>query len=418
MNILLLGNGFDLYYKLPTKYSNFLHISHCLKECKVQGIKNIGEIMSQPSLQQKDSFIKECYEEHKEVYDAVPVDVEKIRDLVSIIEKNMWFSYLLKSFDKDVGWIDFEKEIAFVISCFERGLPVKGIDLSYKSEDKDIKYVFKEFSFMIDVEVLREFYNIKQEKIKKAYCTEYPLGSGNIRVDKQKIILHLYNELVELKKALRLYLQCFVESICEMECKKDIRKCIDLFHQAQIAVTFNYTNTFEKFYSKSSVYHIHGNVNDEIVLGVNPDFSDNLETINTMFIKFKKYYQRTSLDTDLEYLCWLEDVKKYLKKYRLIIMGHSLDITDKDVVADIFENAEEIYILYHNQAAREQLISNLVDMFGKEGLDMLRKEKALTFLRIDSDLQPLTDKLREERWEEIQSNFWNETSSGEEITVI
>lgn len=25
-NILLVGNGFDLYYKLPTKYADFLHV--------------------------------------------------------------------------------------------------------------------------------------------------------------------------------------------------------------------------------------------------------------------------------------------------------------------------------------------------------------------------------------------------------
>ncbi len=30
MNVLLLENGFDLYYKLPTKYSNFLNVSNYL----------------------------------------------------------------------------------------------------------------------------------------------------------------------------------------------------------------------------------------------------------------------------------------------------------------------------------------------------------------------------------------------------
>ena len=62
--------------------------------------------------------------------------------------------------------------------------------------------------------------------------------------------------------------------------------------------SFNYTNTIETLYaSEEKVYHIHGNINDNIVLGVNPDKHDEIENIDTLFIQFKKYFQRVFYKT-------------------------------------------------------------------------------------------------------------------------
>lgn len=41
-----------------------------------------------------------------------------------------------------------------------------------------------------------------------------------------------------------------------------------------------YTNTFELLYSSVQTFHLHGDVQNKIVLGVNPDNSDVLETID------------------------------------------------------------------------------------------------------------------------------------------
>ena len=41
-----------------------------------------------------------------------------ITSLISLTKDNLWFNYLLKCFNKDVGWIDFEKEISVVIKQF------------------------------------------------------------------------------------------------------------------------------------------------------------------------------------------------------------------------------------------------------------------------------------------------------------
>lgn len=60
-NILLVGNGFDLYYKLPTKYTDFLHVVKFLLNNRNASFSTIGDIFSQDSLQQIDGHIAVCY---------------------------------------------------------------------------------------------------------------------------------------------------------------------------------------------------------------------------------------------------------------------------------------------------------------------------------------------------------------------
>ena len=115
MKILLLGNGFDLYHKLPTKYENFLHTTEFLKNNYDSSCDTIGKVFGDARLQENDRFIKDSYERYKTEYDKIQLEPTKIDKLVDMAKRNMWFSYLLQSFNKDLGWIDFEREIATVI---------------------------------------------------------------------------------------------------------------------------------------------------------------------------------------------------------------------------------------------------------------------------------------------------------------
>lgn len=167
------------------------------------------------------------------------------------------------------------------------------------------------------------------------------MGSGCISVDKEKVISVLYSELLALSKALKLYLEIFVESTYNLLHKDGTCKRINIFNNVNAAISFNYTSTYERLYFNKSAFHIHGRLTDEIVLGVNPDESDILQSIDTSFIRFKKYFQRALYETDHDYLRCLSDIKNVKQTYRLIIMGHSLDVTDKDIIYDLFDNANE-----------------------------------------------------------------------------
>ena len=119
MTILLLGNGFDLYFQLPTSYRNFLLTVDFLTKHDLQTLRYVGDVFGHADLIQKDSFIRDSYEKHHDIYNKIPLDADKLINITERAKRNLWFNYFLVSFNRDVGWIDFEKEVAFVISCFK-----------------------------------------------------------------------------------------------------------------------------------------------------------------------------------------------------------------------------------------------------------------------------------------------------------
>ena len=58
--------------------------------------------------------------------------------------------------------------------------------------------------------------------------------------------------------------------------------------------------------------------------------------------------------------------KQYLNKHHVYIFGHSLDVTDKDILRDIILNDNvHITIFYHDKDAMGQQIANLVKVIGQ-----------------------------------------------------
>ena len=51
MNVLLLGNGFDIYHKLPTKYSNFLNTVDFLCHYYDDTKEYVGNVFSDSQIQ-------------------------------------------------------------------------------------------------------------------------------------------------------------------------------------------------------------------------------------------------------------------------------------------------------------------------------------------------------------------------------
>lgn len=399
-NVLLLGNGFDLYYKLPTKYINFLNVVNYLLNNRTVDFDTIGKVFSDESLLKKDTFIAECYAAHSHIFDNTLLDKDDISKIINLTENNYWYTYLNKVFDKDVGWIDFEKEIAFVLECFEKVFE-KSTVLTFTPKEKSTKYVIECFDFYMRKASSNHVAIIGSYHVNTEYCIESPCGSGHNAINKEKVIEKLYSELSSLSKALKLYLKCFVEKTYELLKTDEKCKRIGIFSYVQKAITFNYTNAYENLYFTNSTFHIHGNISDEIVLGMNPNESDRLENIDTTFLCFKKYFQRTLLESDQEYLRWIKEMDDNKNPYRLFVMGHSLDVTDGDIIEELFQKSSDIVILYHNFEAKKNHISNIINIFGKEGFDMLRRNKMLRFISLDSDLTSLKEDLEKESQEDL-----------------
>ena len=392
MNILLLGNGFDLFHNLPTKYINFLNIVDYLAHTNWGNVRTVGDIFESLKLQEMDAGIAKSYNKYKSAYDKAPLNYDVVERLSSLARSNIWFKYLLNSFNKDIGWIDFEKEISTVIYYFEQLLKENDTVLFTNKTfpSGEGQYIVRQFPFLWDEnESTHILWVINDE-----YLIEYPLGSNIKNVNKKKIVDKLADAVLELAEGLRLYLEYFVENVVEIIAEEDSAELCKAFLYTDYVVTLNYTSTFEKLYSSVQTFHLHGDVSKKIVLGINPDESDELETVDTTFIQFKKYHQRTLFETDTAYIKWLREKRSErpsVEDNHLLVMGHSLDMTDKDIITELFDLSDDITILYHSKAAESEYIANLVRIFGLDKFLMFRREKNLTFLPLDMDFTEFSE---------------------------
>ena len=122
--------------------------------------------------------------------------------------------------------------------------------------------------------------------------------------------------------------------------------------------------------------------NMHIVANNELDTSYNLILSATMFqnliyeiddITFKKYYQRIYKKTGNGYKPWLEEIDKRRKEERnqenkLYIFGHSLDVTDGDILKELIEHDGIKTIIFHKDKARlgQQIANNMPEDFEKE----------------------------------------------------
>ena len=389
MNILLLGNGFDLYHHLPTSYLCFLSVAKYLKEGKPT--TNIKEVFESTKSLCKE--INESYETYKSFYESYLFDEDDekdIKEIRKIVNTNLWIKYLINSFNKDVGWIDFEKEITLVLKYFSGFLNTSNL---YNAPKKDLKCHYKYYNHIITQ--FNFFFDLTPDRwlhVKDKFIIEEPYGSGIYSIDKENIFLHLFHELLSVSKALLLYLKIFVDKPTKQMKKLDCININPAFSSADFVVNYNYTHTYETLfgnyinYKKRPTVHIHGTINTDIVLGINADEKDEIVDLDTSTIMFKKYYQRIVFRTDNNYSAAIQSViddeltYKNSKTTKLIVCGHSLDITDKDTLDILFEIVDVIIIVYHTPSAIGTYVKNLSSMYGKHKFDLLRREKNLTFI--------------------------------------
>ena len=118
MNILVLGNRFDLAHGLPTKYEHFLEFVDIYK--KYRNILIPGE--SRKSAWEKEEGLRQEFL----LYLANLCDQKKktFAELEEMISENIWVDYFLSIFTQmkqegREGWIDFESEISNIVQEFE-----------------------------------------------------------------------------------------------------------------------------------------------------------------------------------------------------------------------------------------------------------------------------------------------------------
>ncbi len=338
--ILILGNGFDLAHNLLTRYENFLEYY------------------------KKYYIHKECRKDNEEIY----------YKLDYYLKYNVWHNYFQEIYNnkmiKRENWIDFESEISFIISFldkFTENLSRKYLDLRRKLNDdkNDNSIRLKNFEVALSKALNKDL----RKALRKALKINKVLNNETIKDVRKRC----YDDLERLIKALEIY---FLEVVEKEYTKTKRLKVIENIHADSI-ISFNYTHTYERLYNdRIPVFHIHGECGkkeNNMVLGIDEYWSEKECDKHTNYAIFKKFVQRIRKKTGTIHIKWLNEINNiYQTKNEMsdiYVFGHSLDITDKDILKEFFTSeATRIHIYCKDAETEGELIANVIKLMGEENL--------------------------------------------------
>ena len=400
MDILVLGNGFDLAHGLPTGYIDFLEFCKSVmpiyKEIENLPVVNYyTEILADIKINNEiKDYLDEAFKSRKENSEMkYKTKYPSLDELFSLIDNNIWFYYFIQC-DRHgkENWVDFEGEISNVIKAITGTM--KEYNISLYGELRNFKdgnsyHLACEYEVILDI--------IKKYKKRNLLDIVTYLEIKN----------YLLDDLNRLVRALEIYL---TEVIGKVKIKKVSSDIMDIVSPSIKVLNFNYTNTYikEYYYNEININYIHGKArknntieDNNMVLGIDEYLPEDRRNKDTEFINFKKYYQRIYKGTGCKYKEWVsvihEDFQEYkmeleminmykdnifpmkrrvkeiknnyLNKHNLYIFGHSLDITDKDILRDLILNDNvHTTIFYHSKEELGRKIANLVKVIGQDEL--------------------------------------------------
>lgn len=362
--ILIIGNGFDLYHRLPTRYKDFMffadswnsfYVPYMNSENRIGERKQIKVPLTKDGSMTHEALNK--FGEHAFLFDE-----KHVAFLQEHLKTNTWINCFRRIDYKDIKWIDFEKEIENVLYDTEEYtmtiLPQKVGQIAIDGLPESLSRI----PVIFGDAARNEYVNFSEVPVLEDYVDKHMLQS-----QKELLIQFMLHELDDLIQCLQYYLDDFVSNI-QIDCfSEQIRDLGEVN-----VLNFNYTNTFKTIYRSGSIreqHAVHGGItNSDIVLGISDDaFPDTYD-----YIRFQKYFQRIQKRTGSFYKEWLKPIAadRYgnaLPKH-VYIFGHSLGLADLGILNDFYNNEtiKKITIYYHSQASYDDIVINLVKALKKE----------------------------------------------------
>lgn len=362
MNILVVGNGFDLEHGLPTKYVDFLEF---VKNFRMMHNQTMG-ILDEPD-GIKDEYLRHIFGEKE--------SENRVKALYRLLDGNVWINHFEEAYKENLAekenWVDFENEISEVIRSMDRLAKYYEGRATGESENQSLKAYYQRRLKYID-----NFFSI-----------------GRIK----KSIPDLLRDLDRLTEALEIYIWDDIGNREIQYYNPDIEKM-----NVDKILSFNYSDTYRRLYAFDrediDYSYIHGKAVDHIsslkiekgtqeewdlwmretadrnnmVLGIDEYLTGDRKNKETDFIAFKKYYQRIYKKNGNEYKKWLDQIDMNIalgkeEENKLYIFGHSLNETDGDVLRELITHPQiETIIYYKDKKQLGQQIANLVKVLGSD----------------------------------------------------
>ena len=346
MDILIIGNGFDLAHGLKTSYGEFLDFCKNLK-----------------------------FEDESEQYS----------DYKHCLEKNLWMKHFITR-QNQLGntWIDLENEIYEVIKFLKSQFIFdKYRDSSLLKMNKILEIEKYKCNFQLQNihDYLRDAYsndNLSKDGIEPFF--KYDM-IGFYLENSQDLINLLHRHLIEFTHLFEKYL--LEEGFANPEHITKYDFPLKNENRNVHILSFNYTDTYERLYMKKSLYadsislyvYIHGKAGlHNLILGTQSFYNYLPNPVNEQipieFNVFKKHNMRHKYNTIEAYqnlLKIITDPQRIIKPV-FHIVGHSLDMTDRVILEHLLlaNKKAVIKIYYHDEESQERLINNITDIIGEK----------------------------------------------------
>lgn len=345
MNVLLLGNGFDLYHNLLTSYDDFITVGmHLVKKYPSYNFKETNTYSELKELSECSEPIKTSLSMYEDAYSITNINPEEYSVLIELLHTNSWFKYFSDIKERG-GWVYLESQIAKVLKIAKES----GIG-----------------SIAPFAEVIKSNAGYTDPVFK--HIKRYVYHDETI-----------FNEYENFIKLLKLYLKIFVNNVL-FNISRLYNFENTFLTNCNHVISFNYTDTYKLLYSQTAnIAHLHGNLKEEIVVGVNSDESDNIGTTDSLFIRYKKYYQRITKHTFNGIKNLITSLESSTIKKHLKVVGHSLDIADEDIITVIFNWFDTITIYYHSDSSLDKYVKNLQIIFGAKKISEMTFSQKITF---------------------------------------
>lgn len=343
-NLLIVGNGFDLEHGLKTYYTDFFDTINNNVSSKNEIILN----------------------NHK-----------------YLIEDNYLLLYLLEEYKQNKlqgnNWIDIETKLKDIIIFVEE---INTHHFLIKEYRPNIDYIKNEYFKLNELDDKANI--LFPDKLKNHFSPIWIDPFNTIFYSNERyieIINNLENNLYILTNMLRDYL--LEQNISAIEKTKDIS---DIDYKITHVLSFNYTDTFRKLYSKldnDKIDFIHGSLNkNNLVLGINETLTEDTENKIVDTVYFKKYFQRIYKKTDYKYIDWLDHVNFDT----VYIHGHSLDESDKEILEKIInsvlkKDTSTVKIFYYDEKHYRQEVTNLIKVLGKDVFQKYYFQNRIIFIK-------------------------------------
>ncbi len=366
MNILIVGNGFDLSHYLPTKYDHFMDVMKAIEKKDLgQPIANVfkNSVEDFPALLVKFFEIKnaldeksyemsfdELFSQSREKWfiektqsmystNEIKLSFQQIFELQYKLKNNGWYQYFKDHVEEIKTWIDFEQKIEEVLTvlanCILEIEQVKrpGELFKYFEYEQNDGHRINERNFKIlsifnfvTLELFKRNLPLaggmsvsnrlsERSNLNPKFCHGENLKNG---LNPSSLLNYLQKQLEEFIEIFNLYIEIVISRLLPIESFSIDSE--DWIYPNKI-FSFNYTNTYQRFHDSVEVDYLHGShgVEQNIVLGVSDLEDESLKKIKAY--GFTKYHQKLFKDTD--YL-FLDHYKNIIKDSQLQLDKHKL----------------------------------------------------------------------------------------------